>query len=311
MSDLNFENLSPKEAKYDEIFLSILQQEGKIEPFLDSVFKFLYRRTDFYLIQETPSQSYGFPANVAKQIVTKTFQKYDSMSKDDLKKRLLSSNEQIASKEKEKSEKPIVKKENQSVLAPQDKKNNTKNEQENFQKNPSSYNGAIRENFCWTQSIKDIDVRVNISPLIKSSKDVKINIDKESLKVSIKEDGNIINDQLTWKVKTDECTWSLFPGDHIHIYLEKVQERWWENLLINEPKIDLKNINPEKPLEDLDQESQAKIKQMMYDKQQKQLGLPTIEEQRNIEILKKAWDAEGSPFRGTPFDPSVLKNSKN
>lgn len=47
----------------------------------------------------------------------------------------------------------------------------------------------------------------------------------------------------------------------------------------NEEKIDLKKIQPEKPLEDLDQESQAKIKQMMYDEKQKRLGLPTSEEQ--------------------------------
>ncbi len=26
-------------------------------------------------------------------------------------------------------------------------------------------------------------------------------------------------------------------------------------------------------------------------------------------ILEKAWDAEGSPFRGTPFDPSKLNIS--
>lgn len=66
------------------------------------------------------------------------------------------------------------------------------------------------------------------------------------------------------------------------IYLEKLQERWWENLLVNEEKLDLKNINPEKPLEELDQESQAKIKQMMYDEQQKRMGLPTSEEQVRI-----------------------------
>ena len=24
------------------------------------------------------------------------------------------------------------------------------------------------------------------------------------------------------------------------------------------------------------------------------------------EILRKAWDAEGSPFKGTPFDPSKI-----
>jgi hypothetical protein len=27
----------------------------------------------------------------------------------------------------------------------------------------------------------------------------------------------LINDNLAWKVKPDECTWSLFPGDHIHV----------------------------------------------------------------------------------------------
>jgi hypothetical protein len=61
--------------------------------------------------------------------------------------------------------------------------------------------------------------------------------------------------------------------------LEKIEERWWENLIDCEPKLDLKNINPEKPLNELDEESQAKIKQLMFDQQQKMLGLPTSEEQ--------------------------------
>ena len=37
-------DLSVKEERYDDIFLSILQQEGNIEPFLDSVFRFLHKR---------------------------------------------------------------------------------------------------------------------------------------------------------------------------------------------------------------------------------------------------------------------------
>ncbi len=43
MSDL-LDFVSEKEARYEQIFLSVLQNEGKIEPFLDSVFRFLYRR---------------------------------------------------------------------------------------------------------------------------------------------------------------------------------------------------------------------------------------------------------------------------
>lgn len=41
-------------------------------------------------------------------------------------------------------------------------------------------------------------------------------------------------------------------------------------------------MNPEKPMEELDEESQTKIKQMMYDEQQKRQGLPTSEEQVRI-----------------------------
>lgn len=95
------------------------------------------------------------------------------------------------------------------------------------------------------------------------------------------------------------------------INLEKAEERWWENLLEKEEKLDLRNMNPEKPMEDLDEESQVKIKKMMYDERQKQMGLPTSEEQRNLELLQKAWNAEGSPFKGTPFDPSVLQKNNN
>ena len=53
-------------------------------------------------------------------------------------------------------------------------------------------------------------------------------------------------------------------------------------MLENEEKLDLKTINPEKPMEELDEESQAKIKQMMFDDRQKKLGLPTSEEQASV-----------------------------
>jgi hypothetical protein len=67
-------------------------------------------------------------------------------------------------------------------------------------------------------------------------------------------------------------------------------------------------MNPEKPIEDLEPEAQAKIKQLMYDEQQKRLGLPTSEQQQYQDVLKKAWNIEGSPFKGTPFDPSIIKS---
>lgn len=55
-------------------------------------------------------------------------------------------------------------------------------------------------------------------------------------------------------------------------------ERWWENCFVDEEKINLKEIQAEKPMESLSQEEQMKISQMMFDQRQKALGLPTSEE---------------------------------
>ena len=39
---------------------------------------------------------------------------------------------------------------------------------------------------------------------------------------------------------------------------------------------------------------------------QKRLGKPTSDEMKNEDLLRQAWDAEGSPFKGQPFDPSKI-----
>ena len=35
--------------------------------------------------------------------------------------------------------------------------------QKEFQDNPESYNGAVRDNYSWSQSITDTDIRVKVS----------------------------------------------------------------------------------------------------------------------------------------------------
>ena len=65
------------------------------------------------------------------------------------------------------------------------------------------------------------------------------------------------------------------------INLEKKEERWWEAVFVDEPKINTQKIDCSRPITDLDDEAQAKIEEMMYNERQKRLGLPQSHEQVN------------------------------
>ena len=49
-----------------------------------------------------------------------------------------------------------------------------------YQANPESYNGAIRDNYSWSQSITDVDVRVKVGNFVHSNSNTLI---KMQLKV--------------------------------------------------------------------------------------------------------------------------------
>lgn len=60
-----------EEGRYDDLFLTVLQQCQKLEPFLDHFFNFLYRRTDLYRIMRHKHDTMGFNPGVADEMVKK------------------------------------------------------------------------------------------------------------------------------------------------------------------------------------------------------------------------------------------------
>merc|ERR1712190_288010 len=69
----------------DQAFLGILQNEGRIEPFIDSVMSFLYRKTDFYRTLTEESQV-GFPPGVPENMLRCYFSKYNQLTKNEERK---------------------------------------------------------------------------------------------------------------------------------------------------------------------------------------------------------------------------------
>merc|ERR1711892_968728 len=71
--------------KYDQAFLGILQSEERIEPFVDAVMSFLYRKTDFYRTL-TEESKVGFPPGVPENMLRCYFSKYNQKAKKDKRK---------------------------------------------------------------------------------------------------------------------------------------------------------------------------------------------------------------------------------
>ncbi|XP_049869174.1 nudC domain-containing protein 3 [Pectinophora gossypiella] len=337
-------------AKYDEILTQILVNEKSILGFLSTIFNFLARRTDFYYIPQGAYENMGFPPGVAEELVIKVLRTCDpnnwkppngAKKPTDINDEIMCSTiaqevEVVADDECEIEEntdtqttEPLIEQMN-SLPVPFEEVNKTQSENtaetddsakpttstESLppviptQKNSETYNGAERENYSWAQTIMELDVTVRLPPHIKSSKDLKVTITARDLCVACRNGDVLIKDSFLHKVKPDESIWSISEGK-ILIHLEKVQERWWNKLLNKEEPIDLSKIDCSRPLYELPDDHIAKVRELQWNQEQKMKGLQTSDQLRNMEILRKAWNAEGSPFKGKEFDPNVMLNLQN
>jgi len=146
--------------------------------------------------------------------------------------------------------------------------------------------------YKWTQTIGDLDITVEVPGNLKG-RDLNVDIKKKKLVLGIKGQEAIINGDLPYEIHVDESTWTLATSPSgtkiLELHLDKVNKmQWWENVITTAPKIDITKITPENSkLGDLDGETRSMVEKMMFDQRQKEMGQPTSDEQKKMDMLAK------------------------
>lgn len=302
--------------KFDGMLMAMAQQcEGGIHELLDHFFGFLARKTDFF---SGDGSAQGKKIILAKYeehmgTVKKRLEKEKAEKAEEEKRR----QERLAKKkaEEEKSQEQTDKimeltdeeaaklekeleEKKQNGIKEEPKEEDDKaasDDEEEDEKDkdkikPNSGNGADMESYSWTQTLQELEIRVPFKvnfPL--KGKDMVVNIEKKKITIGLKGHPPVLDGPMPHDVKVDECTWCIQDKKLLLINLEKVnQMEWWSRVLTSEPEINTKKVQPENSkLSDLDGETRSMVEKMMFDQRQKEMGLPTSDEQKKQDVMKK------------------------
>jgi hypothetical protein len=109
------------------------------------------------------------------------------------------------------------------------------------------------------------------------------------------------------KCRASNIVWSFESNNQLQINVDKVSEMWWKKFFTYESDIDVQKIDSSVYVDELPETEQKIVEKMKWD--QLQLQLAEQRDSNQTEVLQRALDAEGSPFRGEEFVPAAWKFS--
>ncbi|XP_055702361.1 nuclear migration protein nudC [Phlebotomus papatasi] len=307
--------MGEEEGRFDSVLFAMAEQHpGGVPDLLATIAAFLNRKTDFFtgggnwekmlldifrvegnkanaVAEEKKREREAAEKRRQEAILKKKKEEESAMKMKDSGAAIT----ELTDEEAEKLQKEIERErkapeEDTSTSQPLDDTEDDVDEKEKGKLRPNSGNGCDLEKYRWTQTLQEVELRVplNVNFNVRS-RDVVVKIGKKTLTVGLKGQEPIINGELCAEVKMEDSVWVIQDKNHIQLNFEKVnQMSWWDRLLTTDPPISTRKINPEpSKLSDLDGETRSLVEKMMYDQRQKEMGLPTSDEQNKQNILKK------------------------
>jgi len=300
--------------KFDSMLLAMAQQHsGGVLQLLETIFGFLARKTDFYT---------GTSPEESEKILLEKFNKfkniaYEAHDKKKMETAAAERRKQEKRKQKEElecklREEALKKKKDdeddiEEILSPgvkesiaqkvkedqiknekTDKDDDEEDEADKGKIKPNDGNGCDLPHCKWTQTLQEIEVTIPLDIRVKS-RDVVVTFSRRKVSAGLKNQPPIVSGDLFNEIKVDECSWYLDNERAVILQIEKVNKmEWWSKLVKTDPEINTRKVNPEKSnLSDLDGDTRGMVEKMMYDQRQKEMGLPTSDDQKKQDTLKK------------------------
>jgi hypothetical protein len=164
-------------------------------------------------------------------------------------------------------------------------------------KAPLGNGGKVEGRYVWTQTLGELTLNVQC-PGATKGRDCKVTIEPGFLSISVpgvNGGAAVVDGQLLEKIQVDDSTWTLDTNDDgsntkvLSVYLPKQDKmQWWKAVVEGDPEINTADIVPENSkLHDLDPSTRSTVEKMMQDQRNKQMGLPSVDEENKQNALKR------------------------
>lgn len=309
---------SIEEEKFDGLFMTLAQQSQGINPLLNNLFSFLRRKSDFFNESNDKIENVVLEAlrKHAKLSENEKLQKKLQKEKEEKVKqaKLLAKQKEIDNQSKTNTKSNVeevleldadgsfdISKTTSSISSSTtsipmnstnptvDESNNVTMDEDNDNSPPPPGNGGKTGKYEWSQTLSDVTVNIPL-PTGVNKKTLEVTMTNSKLKVNFKglEVPVYINGEFHKRIVVDDSIWTIEDGILILTLQKDNRMEWWKCVLIGDPEIDTKKVQPENSkLSDLDSETRQTVEKMMFDQKQKALGLPSSDELQKQEMLKK------------------------
>lgn len=191
-------------------------------------------------------------------------------------------------------------------------------------------NGGVGPGYWWSQTLTEITIHVEFPKDVRA-KDIQVLVKPQYLTLGLRDKLPVIDGILDGKVQSTDMVWNLegesdrqirpidptgqgnasidsgvinpsnistgaTKGKVLTLVLDKIIETWWKSIVVGHPEIDPTAVDSTLPVDAYDPDTQAAIRKVVFDQQQKAQGLPTSEEIKAQTLIDRAKLLPGSPF---------------